>query len=172
MNNFTFGNARHQYYETISGGTGAGPVRIDAAGPHDEGFAGTSVVQAHMTNSRLTDPEVLEFRFPVRLESYEIRKGSGGAGRYPGGEGGVRRIRFLEDMPAASLANNRRFAPFGLAGGRPGAAGAAPTPEGTRTCTIGRGCAGRLSALRRREPAPLGRAITVLRSDTGKRPSM
>lgn len=79
MNNFTFGNARHQYYETISGGTGAGPVRIDAAGPRDEGFAGTSVVQAHMTNSRLTDPEVLEFRFPVRLESYEIRHGSGAA---------------------------------------------------------------------------------------------
>jgi len=123
MNNFTFGNARHQYYETISGGTGAGPVRIDAAGPHDEGFAGTSVVQAHMTNSRLTDPEVLEFRFPVRLESYEIRKGSGGAGRYPGGEGGVRRIRFLEDMTAAILSNNRRFAPFGLAGGQPGAMG-------------------------------------------------
>ena len=89
MNNFTFGNARHQYYETISGGTGAGPVRIDAAGPRDEGFAGTSVVQAHMTNSRLTDPEVLEFRFPVRLESYEIRHGSGGGGRYPGGDGGA-----------------------------------------------------------------------------------
>jgi len=123
MNNFTFGNARHQYYETISGGTGAGPVRIDAAGPHDEGFAGTSVVQAHMTNSRLTDPEVLEFRFPVRLESYEIRKGSGGAGRYPGGDGGVRRIRFLEDMTAAILSNNRRYAPFGLAGGQPGAMG-------------------------------------------------
>ncbi len=123
MNNFTFGNARHQYYETISGGTGAGPVRIDAAGPADEGFPGTSVVQAHMTNSRLTDPEVLEFRFPVRLESYEIRHGSGGAGRYAGGNGGVRRIRFLEDMTAAILSNNRLHAPFGLAGGEPGAMG-------------------------------------------------
>ena len=77
MNNFTLGNARHQYYETISWYRGRS-VRIDAAGPRDEGFAGTSVVQAHMTNSRLTDPEVLEFRFPVRLESYEIRHGSGG----------------------------------------------------------------------------------------------
>ena len=117
MNNFTFGNERHQYYETISGGTGAGPVRIDATGPGDEGFDGTSVVQAHMTNSRLTDPEVLELRFPVRLDSYSIREGSGGAGRYRGGDGGIRRIRFLEDMTAAILSNNRRYAPFGLAGG-------------------------------------------------------
>jgi len=123
MNNFTFGNARYQYYETISGGTGAGPVRIDATGPDDEGFAGTSVVQAHMTNSRLTDPEVLELRFPVRLESYEIRHGSGGAGRYRGGDGGVRRVRFLEDMTAAILSNNRRHAPFGLAGGQSGQMG-------------------------------------------------
>jgi 5-oxoprolinase (ATP-hydrolysing) len=123
MNNFTFGNARYQYYETISGGTGAGPARIDATGPQDAGFAGTSVVQAHMTNSRLTDPEVLELRFPVRLESYAIREGSGGAGRYVGGNGGVRRIRFLEDMTAAILSNNRRYAPFGLAGGEPGKVG-------------------------------------------------
>ncbi|MVW78473.1 hydantoinase B/oxoprolinase family protein [Bordetella sp. 02P26C-1] len=123
MNNFTFGNARYQYYETISGGTGAGPMRIDAAGPHDEGFAGTSVVQAHMTNSRLTDPEVLELRFPVRLESYEIRHGSGGAGRYRGGDGGIRRMRFLEDMTAAILSNNRVYAPFGLAGGSPAMVG-------------------------------------------------
>ncbi|MBV7486269.1 hydantoinase B/oxoprolinase family protein [Bordetella sp. BOR01] len=123
MNNFTFGNARYQYYETISGGTGAGPLRIDAAGPGDEGFAGASVVQAHMTNSRLTDPEVLELRFPVRLESYEIRPGSGGAGRYRGGDGGVRRVRFLEDMTAAILSNNRVYAPFGLAGGGAGAVG-------------------------------------------------
>lgn len=123
MNNFTFGNARYQYYETISGGTGAGPVRIDRAGPQDEGFAGTSVVQAHMTNSRLTDPEVLELRFPVRLESYEIRAGSGGAGRYRGGDGGVRRVRFLEPMTAAILSNNRRYAPFGLAGGGEGRMG-------------------------------------------------
>jgi 5-oxoprolinase (ATP-hydrolysing) len=123
MNNFTFGNDRYQYYETISGGTGAGPVRIDATGPRDAGFDGASVVQAHMTNSRLTDPEVLELRFPVRLDSYAIRAGSGGAGRYRGGDGGVRRVRFLEDMTAAILSNNRRYAPFGLAGGSPGMMG-------------------------------------------------
>jgi len=123
MNNFTFGNKRYQYYETISGGTGAGPARIDATGPRDEGFDGASVVQAHMTNSRLTDPEVLELRFPVRLDSYAIREGSGGAGRYRGGNGGIRRIRFLEDMTAAILSNNRVHAPFGLAGGSPGMTG-------------------------------------------------
>ncbi|MBC7600377.1 MAG: hydantoinase B/oxoprolinase family protein, partial [Polaromonas sp.] len=91
MNNFTFGNERHQYYETISGGSGAGGV-FGSQGVLSGGFDGTSVVQAHMTNSRLTDPEVLEFRFPVRLESYEIRQGSGGAGRWHGGDGGVRRV--------------------------------------------------------------------------------
>ena len=112
MNNFTFGNERHQYYETISGGSGAGP-----------GFAGTSVVQTHMTNSRLTDPEVLEFRFPVRLESYSIREGSGGAGRWKGGDGAVRRVRFLEAMTASILSNGRRHAAFGMAGGAPGALG-------------------------------------------------
>ncbi len=112
MNNFTFGNAAHQYYETISGGSGAG-----------EGFDGTSVVQTHMTNSRLTDPEVLEFRFPVRLESYAIREGSGGAGRWRGGDGGVRRVRFLEDMTASILSNGRIHPAFGMAGGMPGALG-------------------------------------------------
>jgi 5-oxoprolinase (ATP-hydrolysing) len=112
MNNFTFGNARYQYYETIAGGSGAGPE-----------FAGTSVVQTHMTNSRLTDPEVLEFRFPVRLESYEIRAGSGGAGRWRGGDGGVRRVRFLEAMTASILSNGRRFGAFGLEGGGAGAPG-------------------------------------------------
>ena len=112
MNNFTFGNARHQYYETISGGSGAG-----------EGFDGTSVVQTHMTNSRLTDPEVLEFRFPVRLESYEIRTGSGGAGRWRGGDGGVRRVRFLEPMQASILSNGREHGAFGAAGGAAGAVG-------------------------------------------------
>src|SRR3546814_3355969 len=86
MNNFTFGNQQYQYYETISGGTGAGPEHIGAPFEQAGGFAGTAVVQAHMTNSRLTDPEVLELRFPVRLESYEIRKGSGGAGRWPRSE--------------------------------------------------------------------------------------
>jgi len=112
MNNFTFGNATYQYYETISGGAGAGPE-----------FDGASVVQTHMTNSRLTDPEVLEWRFPVRLESYAIRRGSGGAGCHRGGDGGVRRVRFLEPMTAVMLANHRRIAPFGVAGGLPGAVG-------------------------------------------------
>ena len=112
MNNFTFGNAKYQYYETISGGSGAG-----------QGFDGTDVVQTNMTNSRLTDPEILEFRFPVRLESYEIRHGSGGAGRWHGGNGGVRKVRFLETMTAAILSNNRIHAPFGMAGGAPGATG-------------------------------------------------
>ena len=122
MNNFTFGNERHQYYETISGGTGAG-VWTDAEGGVTGGFDGTSVVQAHMTNSRLTDPEVLEFRFPVRLDSYEIRAGSGGAGRWRGGDGGVRRVRFLEPMTASILSNGRDVPAFGLAGGAPGALG-------------------------------------------------
>jgi len=122
MNNFTFGNARHQYYETISGGSGAGGV-LDQQGRLAGGFDGTSVVQTHMTNSRLTDPEVLEFRFPVRLESYEIRKGSGGQGRWCGGDGGVRRVRFLEDMTASILSNGRKVPAFGMAGGQPGALG-------------------------------------------------
>jgi 5-oxoprolinase (ATP-hydrolysing) len=122
MNNFTFGNARHQYYETISGGSGAGG-EFDAQGHMVGGFDGTSVVQTHMTNSRLTDPEVLEFRFPVRLESYAIRPGSGGAGRWKGGDGGVRRVRFLEPMTASILSNSRRHGPFGMAGGAPGQVG-------------------------------------------------
>jgi 5-oxoprolinase (ATP-hydrolysing) len=122
MNNFTFGNARHQYYETISGGSGAGGV-FDTHGKLVGGFDGASVVQAHMTNSRLTDPEVLEFRFPVRLESYEIREGSGGAGRWHGGDGGVRRIRFLEPMTASILSNGRVHGAFGMAGGAPGQTG-------------------------------------------------
>jgi 5-oxoprolinase (ATP-hydrolysing) len=112
MNNFTFGNQTHQYYETISGGSGAGP-----------GFNGTSVVQTHMTNSRLTDPEVLEFRFPVRLDAYEIRSGSGGNGRWRGGDGGVRRVRFLEPMKASILSNGRKVPAFGGDGGAPGALG-------------------------------------------------
>jgi 5-oxoprolinase (ATP-hydrolysing) len=112
MNNFTFGNALHQYYETIAGGSGAG-----------DGFCGTSVVQTHMTNSRLTDPEVLEFRFPVRLDSYEIRHGSGGAGRWRGGDGGIRRVRFLERMTASILSNGRLHGAFGQAGGAAGLPG-------------------------------------------------
>ncbi|WP_291918156.1 hydantoinase B/oxoprolinase family protein [Limnohabitans sp.] len=122
MNNFTFGNARVQYYETISGGSGAGG-RFDAQGQLVGGFDGTSVVQTHMTNSRLTDPEVLEFRFPVRLESYAIRQGSGGAGRWRGGEGGVRRVRFLEPMTAGILSNGRIHPAFGMAGGHSGLPG-------------------------------------------------
>jgi 5-oxoprolinase (ATP-hydrolysing) len=122
MNNFTFGNAQHQYYETISGGSGAGGV-FNAKGELIGGFNGTSVVQTHMTNSRLTDPEVLEFRYPVLLESYEIRKGSGGAGRWHGGEGGTRRIRFLEPMTANILSNGRVVPAFGLAGGQAGVLG-------------------------------------------------
>lgn len=122
MNNLTFGNARYQYYETISGGSGAGG-RFDAKGELIDGFDGTSVVQTHMTNSRLTDPEVLEFRFPVRLESYAIRQGSGGLGRYKGGDGGVRRIRFLEPMTAGILSNGRIHPAFGAAGGQAGQPG-------------------------------------------------
>ena len=112
MNNFTFGNARYQYYETISGGSGAGA-----------GFNGTDVVQTHMTNSRMTDPEVLEFRFPVRLDSYQIRQGSGGAGQWHGGNGGVRRVRFLEPMTASILSNGRVHPSFGMAGGQAGQTG-------------------------------------------------
>jgi 5-oxoprolinase (ATP-hydrolysing) len=112
MNNFTFGDDRLQYYETICGGAGAGP-----------GFDGASAVHTHMTNSRLTDPEVLEWRYPVRLERFEIRRGSGGGGQHRGGDGVVREIRFLAPMSAAILSNHRRIRPFGLAGGEPGAPG-------------------------------------------------
>uniref|UniRef100_UPI0025E1F928 hydantoinase B/oxoprolinase family protein n=1 Tax=Ottowia sp. TaxID=1898956 RepID=UPI0025E1F928 len=122
LNNFTFGNAEHQYYETVSGGSGAGG-EFDDQGQLIGGFDGTSVVQTHMSNSRLTDPEVLEWRFPVRLESYEIRSGSGGAGRWHGGDGGVRRLRFLQPMTASILSNGRVHGAFGMAGGGAGAVG-------------------------------------------------
>jgi 5-oxoprolinase (ATP-hydrolysing) len=112
MNNFIFGDARHQYYETICGGTGAGP-----------GFAGTSAVHSHMTNTRMTDPEVLELRYPVRLEQFGIRRGSGGDGKWRGGDGATRRIRFLEPMTAVIVASRRNVAPFGLEGGEDGAIG-------------------------------------------------
>jgi 5-oxoprolinase (ATP-hydrolysing) len=112
MNNFLFGDATRQYYETICGGTGAGP-----------GFDGTAAVQTHMTNTRMTDPEVLELRYPVRLEEFSIRRGSGGAGQWRGGDGARRRVRFLEPMTAVIVASRRAVAPFGLQGGADGLAG-------------------------------------------------
>ncbi|MFS8496957.1 MAG: hydantoinase B/oxoprolinase family protein, partial [Micromonosporaceae bacterium] len=112
MNNVTFGNDRYQYYETVGSGSGAG-----------EGFDGASVVQTHMTNSRLTDPEVLEWRFPVRVDRFAVRRGSGGAGRWRGGDGAVRRIRFLEPMTVSTLSGHRRVPPYGMAGGAPGTPG-------------------------------------------------
>ena len=112
MNNFTFGNEKYQYYETICGGSGAGPD-----------FDGCDAVHTHMTNAKLTDPEVLEWRFPVRLESFSIRHGSGGNGKHKGGNGTVRKVRFLEPMTAAILSGHRRVPPYGLAGGDPGQTG-------------------------------------------------
>ena len=112
MNNFVWGNAAFQNYETIAGGTGAGP-----------GFAGCDAVQSHMTNTRMTDPEILEKRFPVRLEQFGIRAGSGGAGQWTGGNGAVRRLRFLAPVTVTTLCSSRVIAPFGAAGGAPGAVG-------------------------------------------------
>ncbi len=112
MNTLSFGNAQYQYLETIAGGCGAGPT-----------FDGADLVHSNMTNSRITDPEVLEFRYPVLVESYAIRAGSGGRGRHRGGNGGTRRIRFLQPMTVSILSNNRRVAPFGMAGGEPGSTG-------------------------------------------------
>jgi N-methylhydantoinase B len=112
MNNFTFGNHQYQYYETICGGSGAGA-----------NFHGTDAVQTHMTNSRLTDPEVLETRYPVLLEEFSIRPDSGGKGKYCGGNGVIRRIRFLEPMTASIVSNHRLIAPFGLNGGKSGVVG-------------------------------------------------
>jgi 5-oxoprolinase (ATP-hydrolysing) len=112
MNNVSFGNDSFQYYETVASGSGAG-----------EGFAGASVVQTHMTNSRLTDPEVLEWRFPVVVEEFSIRRGSGGAGRWRGGDGAVRRLRFREPATVTVLSGHRRVPPYGMAGGAPGALG-------------------------------------------------
>src|SRR5439155_14996703 len=112
MNNTNFGNAKYQYYETICGGSGAGP-----------GFDGTSAVHTHMTNTRLTDPEVLEFRYPVILEKFEIRRGSGGKGKWTGGDGVTSVIRFLEPMDLSFLHGHRRIPPYGLNGGEPGLRG-------------------------------------------------
>jgi len=129
MNNVTFGNERYQYYETVASGSGAGP-----------GFAGTDVVQTHMTNSRLTDPEVLEWRYPVRVERYAIRDGSGGAGRWAGGNGGHRELRFLEPMTVTTLSGHRRVAPYGMAGGYPGALGRHWVERAGGSVTAMRGC--------------------------------
>ncbi|HUZ35717.1 MAG TPA: hydantoinase B/oxoprolinase family protein, partial [Streptosporangiaceae bacterium] len=129
MNNITIGNARHQYYETVASGSGAG-----------NGFAGTDVVQTHMTNSRLTDPEVLEWRYPVRLERYAIRRGSGGAGRWRGGDGGRRELRLLEPMTVTTLASHRRVAPYGMAGGSPGSLGRHWLERADGTVTPMAGC--------------------------------
>lgn len=112
MNNVTFGNARVQYYETVASGSGAG-----------DGFDGADAVQTHMTNSRLTDPEVLEWRHPVRVDSFAVREDGGGRGRWRGGRGVERRIRFLEPMTVALLTGHRRIPPYGMAGGEPGALG-------------------------------------------------
>ena len=112
MNNFLFGNARHQYYETIGGGMGAGP-----------GWHGAGPVQCHMTNTRITDPEVLETRLPVRLERFGTRAGSGGAGQWRGGDGAVRAVRALEPMVATLVSSSRTLPPFGMAGGAAGAPG-------------------------------------------------
>jgi 5-oxoprolinase (ATP-hydrolysing) len=117
MNNVLFGDARYQYYETVCGGVGAGPL------PDGGGFDGWGPVQTHMTNTRMTDPEVLELRYPVRLEEFSIRRGSGGAGRWRGGDGARRRIRFLRPMQAVVVASRRNVAPHGLAGGADGAPG-------------------------------------------------
>ncbi|HWD25635.1 MAG TPA: hydantoinase B/oxoprolinase family protein, partial [Rhizomicrobium sp.] len=129
MNNLTFGNDRYQYYETICGGAGAGAA-----------FDGQSAVHTHMTNSRLTDPEVLETRYPVLLEDFHIRAGSGGAGAHRGGDGTVRRIRFREDMTAAILSTRRETAPFGLAGGEAGAMGTTTVIRRDGTRTVLKGC--------------------------------
>jgi 5-oxoprolinase (ATP-hydrolysing) len=129
MNNVTIGNERYQYYETVASGSGAG-----------QGFGGTDVVQTHMTNSRLTDPEVLEWRYPVRLERYTIRHGSGGAGRWPGGDGGRRELRFLAPMTVTTLSSHRRVPPYGMAGGKPGALGRHWVEHADGSVTPMRGC--------------------------------
>ena len=129
MNNLTFGHAKYQYYETISSGSPAGP-----------GFDGTSGVHVHMTNTRLTDPEILELRYPVLLEEFTIRRGSGGRGKWSAGDGTYRRIRFLEKMDCAILSGYRRVAPFGLAGGQPGECGENAVRRNDGTMDILEGC--------------------------------
>jgi 5-oxoprolinase (ATP-hydrolysing) len=129
MNNITFGNERHQYYETVGSGAGAG-----------DGFPGAAVVQTHMTNSRLTDPEVLEWRFPVLLEEFAIREGSGGNGRWRGGDGATRRLRFQEPMTVSTLTSHRRVPPYGMAGGSPGSLGTNQIERANGQTTTMAGC--------------------------------
>lgn len=149
MNNLTFGNDRVQYYETVASGSGAG-----------DGFDGTDAVQTHMTNSRLTDPEVLEWRYPVLLESFRVRDGSGGAGRWHGGCGVERRLRFLEPVTVALLSGHRRVPPYGMAGGEPGALGSQHIERG--------GGAGTATPLKGCDTADLARGdVLVLRTPGG-----
>ena len=129
MNNVTLGNERYQYYETVASGSGAG-----------EGFDGADAVQTHMTNSRITDPEVLEWRYPVRVERHQIRRGSGGAGRWHGGDGGRREIRLLEPMTVTTLTGHRQVPPYGMAGGQPGALGRHWVERADGTVTPLRAC--------------------------------
>jgi 5-oxoprolinase (ATP-hydrolysing) len=128
MNNVLFGDATTQYYETICGGAGAGP-----------GWDGASAVQTHMTNTRMTDPEILELRYPVRLEQFGVRRNSGGAGRHRGGEGARRTIRFLRKMTAVIVSSNRDHAPFGLRGGGAGATGRQWVEHADGTTTVLKG---------------------------------
>ncbi|MFB7509927.1 hydantoinase B/oxoprolinase family protein, partial [Streptomyces broussonetiae] len=129
MNNLSFGNDHVQYYETVASGSGAG-----------DGFDGADAVQTHMTNSRLTDPEILEWRYPVRVEDFRVREGSGGGGRRHGGCGVERRIRFLEPMTVAVVSGHRRIPPYGMDGGRPGALGENLVVRADGTTTPLRGC--------------------------------
>jgi 5-oxoprolinase (ATP-hydrolysing) len=129
MNNLTFGNERRQYYETICGGSGAGAT-----------FDGQSAVHTHMTNSQLTDPEVLETRYPILVEAFAIRANSGGRGRHCGGDGTIRRLRFREAMTAAILSTRRETEPFGLRGGSPGAKGRNSVVRGNGTEIALKGC--------------------------------
>jgi len=129
MNNFNFGNDTYQYYETICSGSGAGP-----------GYDGTSGVHTHMTNTRLTDPEILEFRYPVVLEDFRIRRGAGGHGKWSGGGGTRRTVRFLEEMDVSLLTGHRRVPPFGLDGGDPGEVGINSCRRADGTVEALKGC--------------------------------
>ena len=152
MNNVTFGDERFGYYETIGGGAGAG-----------DGFDGASGVHTHMTNTRITDPEILEARHPVRLVAFALRRGSGGAGRWRGGDGLVRRYRFLAPLTASLLTERRTTAPYGLAGGMPGAPRAQrgrPQRRPRRGAAVARGGRARCGRRAHRRDARRGRVRT------------